>query len=263
MGEKRYAVKEVFATVQGEGSRAGARSVFLRLAGCNAWNGRPEDRAKGAGACARWCDTDFFKGEMQTAPEVLARLGALWAPPRDGGRRWVVVSGGEPALQFDEPLRAALVDAGWNVAVETNGSLACEAFARCDLVTVSPKRGLPLAAGSGEWGAPDANGELELKVVLPGVAPGEAGAWTDAELEAMRAVLKPDYAFVQPMDPVDPGFVGVSHLHGNLVPLARATPNDAQGRLQYERHVRRCLAFVAAHPAWRVSVQVHKYISVP
>lgn len=243
---KNYAVRNLFLTVQGEGARVGAKSLFVRLAGCNLWDGRPEHRSQGKGACARWCDTDFVKGEPLSLPELLARMEVLW-PKREGEERWCVVTGGEPVLQMDLAFVEGLHAAGWRIALETNGTLdPMEAGARLlegvDHVCCSPKRG-------GEVNLIRAH---ELKVVLPGDA---ERPWTEEELLGFFRRLTPDAAFVQPQDPIDPAFTETSFLGGQR-------PEDPL-RGKYQENVRRCLDFVAAHPEWRLSLQTHKYLGVP
>ena len=120
-----YAVKEIFYTLQGEGANAGRAAVFCRFSGCNLWSGREEDRA---GAICRFCDTEFVGidgtgGGRFARPEELAdAVASAWPGP--GGRRFVVCTGGEPLLQLDEPLLDAFHRAGFEVAVETNGTQA-------------------------------------------------------------------------------------------------------------------------------------------
>jgi 7-carboxy-7-deazaguanine synthase (Cx14CxxC type) len=150
-----YAVKELYYTLQGEGAQAGRPAVFLRFAGCNLWSGREEDRAT---AVCRFCDTDFVGvdgpgGGRFGAPAALAdAVAARWP---GGGRPYVVCTGGEPLLQVDAALIAALHGAGFEVAVETNGTIA--APAGLDWICVSPKSTAPLAQTSGH----------ELKLVYP------------------------------------------------------------------------------------------------
>lgn len=151
-----YAVKELFLTLQGEGVQAGRRAVFVRFSGCNLWSGRERDRAT---ARCRFCDTDFFGtdgdgGGNFAAPKVLvAAVLAAWgehvAPP------FAVFTGGEPLLQLDAALIAALKAAQVTIAVETNGTLA--APAGIDWLCVSPKAGAALVQRSGD----------ELKLVWP------------------------------------------------------------------------------------------------
>jgi 7-carboxy-7-deazaguanine synthase len=151
-----YAVKEIFLTLQGEGGQAGRAAVFCRFAGCNLWSGREQDRAE---AVCTFCDTDFVGtdgeggGKFET-PEALAQAVAdAWA----GGERerLVVLTGGEPLLQLDGPLINALHHQGFEIAVETNGTIA--APDGIDWICVSPKADAALAQLSGH----------ELKLVYP------------------------------------------------------------------------------------------------
>lgn len=151
-----YAVKEVFRTLQGEGRQAGRAAVFLRFSRCNLWSGREADRAS---ATCRFCDTDFVGtdgpggGVFRGADELAAHVAEVWGP--GDAHRFVVCTGGEPALQLDDELVEALHAAGFEVAVETNGTLPLPAA--LDWVCVSPKAGTDLVVTSGD----------ELKVVWP------------------------------------------------------------------------------------------------
>lgn len=132
---KQYTVKEIFGpTIQGEGSLTGEVTLFVRFAGCNMWNGKPEDRE--ASRCP-FCDTDFFGGDKMDAQQIVDRLNDL--KPYDGC--WVTLSGGEPLLQVDLGLLRLLKDAGFLVAIETNGTKALTAEMRdlINQVTCSPK----------------------------------------------------------------------------------------------------------------------------
>lgn len=151
-----YAVKEIFKTLQGEGAHSGRPAVFCRFAGCNLWSGREEDRAS---AVCRFCDTDFVGidghgGGRFESPDALARaIAAVWG---DGTiRRFVVLTGGEPLLQVDDELVAALHAGGFEIAIETNGTI--EPPHGLDWICVSPKAGAPLALTHGH----------ELKLVYP------------------------------------------------------------------------------------------------
>jgi len=151
-----YAVKEIFLTLQGEGGQAGRAAVFCRFAGCNLWSGREVDRAE---AVCRFCDTDFVGtdgpggGKFADADDLAAAIEACW---RAGDQdRFVVFTGGEPLLQLDPALIAAIQARGFTVAVETNGTIA--APSGIDWVCVSPKAGTTLAQLSGQ----------ELKLVFP------------------------------------------------------------------------------------------------
>lgn len=152
-----YSVKEIFYTLQGEGRNAGRAAVFCRFAGCNLWSGREEDRAT---ATCRFCDTDFIGtngtggGRFADAADLSAAIAAAW-PQDQLEDRLVVLTGGEPLLQLDTPLVDALHAAGFEIAVETNGTIAPPAGV--DWLCVSPKAGAALAVTGGD----------ELKLVFP------------------------------------------------------------------------------------------------
>ena len=137
-----YAVKEMFYTLQGEGAHAGTAAVFIRMAGCNMWSGREEDRERDAakGCCAKWCDTDFrgtdgTHGGRYDAAGLAAVARSL--APASPSSAVAVVTGGEPSLQVDQPLVDALRAVGFAVHMETNGTQPIAADV--DWVTVSPK----------------------------------------------------------------------------------------------------------------------------
>jgi 7-carboxy-7-deazaguanine synthase (Cx14CxxC type) len=175
-----YAVKEIFYTLQGEGRNAGRASVFCRFAGCNLWSGREEDRAT---ATCTFCDTDFVGmdgtggGRFATAAELAGAIRAEWSGD-DGGRPLVVLTGGEPLLQVDKELVDALHESGFEIAVETNGTLLPPQG--LDWICVSPKAGAPLQLTSGN----------ELKLVFP-----QAAAWPD-QFEGLAF----DHFLLQPLD---------------------------------------------------------------
>lgn len=158
-----YAVKEIFYSLQGEGVRAGRPAVFLRFAGCNLWSGRESDRAK---AVCRFCDTDFVGGERFPDAAALAAVVAEHWPASAERHRYVVCTGGEPLLQLDEPLAAALRGCGFEVAVETNGTVA--PAAGIDWLCVSPKASSALKVTAGD--------ELKLVYPQPGLDPAELAA---------------------------------------------------------------------------------------
>jgi 7-carboxy-7-deazaguanine synthase (Cx14CxxC type) len=175
----KYAVHEIFYSLQGEGVQAGRPAVFCRFAGCNLWSGREADRAT---AICTFCDTDFvgtagdggglFEGAVELADAIERRWG------RGGGQRFVVCTGGEPLLQLDAPLVSTLRARDFTVAVETNGTQPVPEGV--DWVCVSPKAGADLVQTSGN----------ELKLVYP-----QAGA----EPERFES-LAFDYWFLQPLD---------------------------------------------------------------
>jgi len=155
-----YAVKEMFLTLQGEGLQAGMRAVFLRFAGCNLWSGREEDRAT---AECTFCDTDFVGmdgdggGRFADPGSLADRVLSYWneGAPEDGGSPLVVITGGEPMLQLDAPLVAALKARGLRIAIETNGTIPV--VAGVDWICVSPKAGTKVVQRRGD----------ELKMVWP------------------------------------------------------------------------------------------------
>ena len=173
-----YAVKEIFYTLQGEGAQAGRAAVFCRFAGCNLWSGREADRAT---AVCTFCDTDFFGvdglggGRFESAELLAEAVAEKWP---GGGRRFVVCTGGEPLLQLDAALIEALHARGFEIAVETNGTLA--APDGLDWICVSPKARAELVQRSGD----------ELKLVYP---------QADAVPETFEGLSFRNF-FLQPMD---------------------------------------------------------------
>jgi 7-carboxy-7-deazaguanine synthase (Cx14CxxC type) len=180
-----YQVKEIFYTLQGEGANAGKPAVFCRFAGCNLWSGREQDRAT---AVCQFCDTDFvgtdgtLGGRFDSAQALAAQIAALW-PVTDHVHRFVVLTGGEPLLQVDAALVDALHAQGFQIAVETNGSLP--APEGIDWICVSPKAGAPWVQRAGQ----------ELKLVWP-----QAGFGLD-DLQAMQA-LAFEHHHLQPLDDI-------------------------------------------------------------
>ena len=227
-GARRYAVKAVWKTLQGEGFWAGRPAVFVRLAGCNMWDGeaghRARDHARTGAACALFCDTDFRRaGSVRLNAADLAAHARLVAGPV----RFAVLTGGEPLLQADAALVAALHDIGFAVAVETNGTRTLagtfgpDARHHPDWVVCSPK--LPEAAIAIE--ACD-----ELKLVVPDYRP-EAYAGLAARVRPHAVAGR--ILWVQPED--GPRLAEASRL---------------------------AVEIALADPAWRVSVQGHKALGV-
>jgi len=207
-----YSVKEIFYSVQGEGYHTGRPSVFCRFSGCNLWSGNDEDRKN---ALCPFCDTDFVGtdgtegGVYETADLLAQKIAQHWPPSNE--RRFVVCTGGEPLLQLDDQLIAALHEENFEIAVETNGTI--DVPAEIDWVCVSPKAGVELTQTGGD----------ELKLVYP-----QAGAEPE-KYEKMNF----RHFFLQPMDGSD--------------------------REEAARHT---LAYVLAHPKWRISLQLHKILGV-
>ena len=175
-----YTIKEIFYTLQGEGTHAGRPAVFCRFSGCNLWTGREEDRES---AICTFCDTDFFGvgpdgGKFRTADELADAVASRWPSLNGHGRRFVVFTGGEPLLQLDSAVIAALHWRGFEVAIETNGTL--EPPPGIDWICVSPKAGSETVLRRGN----------ELKLVYPQTS-AEPEAFADAEFEQF---------YLQPMD---------------------------------------------------------------
>jgi 7-carboxy-7-deazaguanine synthase (Cx14CxxC type) len=234
-----YTVKEIFYTLQGEGAQAGRAAVFCRFAGCNLWPGSEAGRAE---AICRFCDTDFMGvdgpggGNFDSAEDLAAAIEQKW--PADSmqqdsgqqslsqGKRFVVCTGGEPLLQLDANLIAALHQRDFEIAVETNGTMA--APEGVDWLCVSPKAGAKLAQKSGD----------ELKLIYP--QPGtESGAEPGAESQPG-------------IDPAD--FELLCFRHFFLQPMDG--PNRAA-------NTKLALRYCLAHPKWRLSLQTHKILGIP
>lgn len=181
-----YVVKETYYTLQGEGAQVGRAAVFCRFTGCNLWSGLEKDRAT---AACRFCDTDFRGtdgpggGRFATANSLADHVAAAWAADADGGRRYVVFTGGEPLLQLDDELIAACHARDFELAIETNGTLPVPASV--DWVCVSPKPRSELVVRRGN----------ELKLVFPQL---EFSPDTFASLGF-------DHFFLQPMDSPERG----------------------------------------------------------
>ena len=176
-----YAVKEIFYTLQGEGAQSGRAAVFCRFVGCNLWSGHERDRAS---AICQFCDTDFLGtdgpdgGKFDTEARLADRIDQTWQSTSTSGTKFVVFTGGEPLLQLDCPLIDALHARGFEIAVETNGTVA--APSGLDWICVSPKAGAKLIQYSGD----------ELKLVFPQTA---------ARPEQFQGLAFRHF-FLQPMD---------------------------------------------------------------
>ena len=217
-----YAVKEIFYTLQGEGTHAGRPAVFCRFAGCNLWSGREADRAD---AVCTFCDTEFVGtdglggGKFADAEALADAVASHWPslPPLPGeGHRFVVCTGGEPALQLDAPLIDAFHARGFMVAIETNGTLPLPDG--IDWVCVSPKADAALVVTAGD----------ELKLVYP----------QEKARPERFAHLAFDHFLIQPMDGLA-GNIGIR-----------------------QTHTERALAYCLEHPQWRLSMQTHKLLGI-
>jgi len=209
-----YAVKEMFLTLQGEGAQSGRRAVFCRFAGCNLWTGLEKDRSS---AVCNFCDTDFVgmdgtDGGRYDAQALAAKASALWGAQRE--HRYIVLTGGEPMLQVDDDLVAALHSEGFEIAIESNGTIAVHPD--IDWVCISPKAQSQILQRCGN--------ELKLVWLQPEADWHDMAQWEYTHL------------LVQPMDAFDPAI--------------NAANRDA------------AMAFVAANPRWRLSLQNHKALGI-
>lgn len=207
-----WTVKEVYYTLQGEGAQTGRAAVFLRFAGCNLWSGLERDRAT---AVCRFCDTDFVGtngvngGKFRAAADLATHVKAIWQAEAGAARpAYVVCTGGEPLLQLDAPLIAALKAEGFEIGVETNGTIA--APEGLDWICVSPKANASLVQTRGN----------ELKLVYPQDAP-------EAQPERFSQL---DFAFffLQPKDDL--------HAARNLQGAVTYCMKNPQWRLSLQTH---------------------------
>jgi 7-carboxy-7-deazaguanine synthase len=207
-----YTVKEMFYTLQGEGAQAGRAAVFCRFAGCNLWTGREEDRAT---AVCKFCDTDFVGvdgvggGKFKDAVALAQAIANTYQGEHGTGKPYVVFTGGEPTLQLDTALIDAVHANGFEIAIETNGTLAVPSGV--DWICVSPKFGSELVQTNGH----------ELKVVVPQLG---------QDLNALGR-LQFEHYFVQAMDDSDP--VKKSR---NLQVAIQTCLNKPQWRLSVQTH---------------------------
>ena len=178
-----YSIKEIFYTLQGEGAHAGRPAVFCRFSGCNLWSGRESDRAS---AVCKFCDTDFvgtdgeLGGKFADSDALAQTINALW-PTSHAKSKYVVFTGGEPLLQLDTALINMMHKYGFEIAIETNGTIAVPDGV--DWICVSPKMGSELVVHKGS----------ELKVVIPQLGQN-LGQYASMQFE---------HFFVQPMDGPD------------------------------------------------------------
>jgi 7-carboxy-7-deazaguanine synthase len=183
-----YSVKEIFYTLQGEGAQAGRAAVFCRFSGCNLWSGREGDRSE---AVCKFCDTDFVGtdgvggGKFETADALARAIENAWAGDRawtnQSDMKFVVITGGEPLLQLDSKLVNAIKARRFEIAIETNGTIA--APTSIDWICVSPKAGSQIVQKSGQ----------ELKLVYPQLQ-AQPSAFEHLQFENF---------FLQPMDGPD------------------------------------------------------------
>jgi 7-carboxy-7-deazaguanine synthase len=202
-----YSIKEIFKTLQGEGGQAGRAAVFCRFSGCNLWSGAEKDRES---ATCNFCDTDFVGtdgiggGKFADAASLCAALIKCWGD--NTTRRLVVFTGGEPLLQLDDALIDAVHAAGFEIAVETNGTLP--APAAIDWVCVSPKANAAFVQKTGK----------ELKLVFP------QNGITPKQFETLAF----DHFWLQPMD-------GAQRDHNTKLAVEYCM-NNSQWRVSLQTH---------------------------
>lgn len=228
MSRGEYRVKEIFYTLQGEGAQAGRPSVFCRFSKCNLWSGKEEGRAA---AVCNFCDTDFVgtdgtNGGRYNKEALVQIISNLWPDIRQG-KPYVVCTGGEPLLQLDEPLIEALHTAGFEVGVETNGTLP--APAGIDWLCVSPK-------GSSDIVIKQCH---ELKLVYP---------QPDAMPERFHDIQAQHY-YLQPMADYRPLVLASDKLSGAKEGLSAGNTRLAVG-------------YCLTHPQWQLSLQTHKLLGI-
>ena len=206
-----YSVKEIYYTLQGEGAHTGRPAVFLRFAGCNLWSGREEHREQ---AVCRFCDTEFVGtngrggGKFASAAALAAAVKHEWVVGAEGIRPYVVCTGGEPLLQLDTAAIDSLHKSGFEIGVETNGTI--EAPTGIDWLCVSPKGNAPVAQLTGD----------ELKLVFPQV---------EEEAQPERfAMLQFQHFYIQPMDGPD--------IEANTKSAIEFCLNNPQWRLSVQTH---------------------------
>ncbi len=222
--QTQYRIKEMFYTLQGEGAQAGRPSVFCRFSKCNLWNGRESGRQT---AICQFCDTDFIgtdgqNGGLYTAEELVALAQQLW-PGMDKGEPYIVCTGGEPLLQLDPPLIQQLHDAGFSIAIETNGTLPVPNG--IDWVCLSPK-------GASEIVVEQCH---ELKLVYP---------QPDALPERFEAI-QAEHRYLQPMDTA--ALIASDQISAEDIPT---------------HTTRQTLEYCLTHPQWKLSLQTHKWLGI-
>jgi 7-carboxy-7-deazaguanine synthase (Cx14CxxC type) len=233
MTTSTYRIKEIFYTLQGEGAHAGRPAVFCRFSKCNLWNGREDGRA--AAVCT-FCDTDFIGtdgnlGGIYSLEELIETIGKQWPGKTIGdsvqGQPYVVCTGGEPALQLDTALVGALHHAGFEVAIETNGTLPLPA--NIDWVCLSPKADAELVVIECD----------ELKLVYP----------QPTAMPERFDYIEADHFYLQPMADYESVVLASDKLSGAREGLSLT---NTQKALQY------CMK----HPKWKLSLQTHKMIGI-
>jgi len=241
---KRYSVRSITDTLVGVGARAGTRAVEIRFTGCNMWDGNPDNRDQGRGACAQWCDADFQQGLATnvSAHQICSIAEGMWVGSGTAAEKWVWLTGGEPLLQVDAELLAELRDWGFSIAVETNGTVKApmEKWPAEDIdhMVVAPQ-----LLRDGTVPELEITRAHELKVVLPG--------WTPEQLMELEQAGEWKSRYVVPRDPTDRRTVTVSHLRGGY--------SDAEA---LDVAVNECIQWVRMRAGWRLGLQMDKILNL-
>ena len=214
-----YSVKEIFPTIQGEGSLTGTPSVFVRLTGCNLWSGKENFRRQGTGECSLWCDTDFYQGYRKSPEEIISQINSY--TNKWHGNPLVVITGGEPFLQLSDK-RLNLIDeliANDNdIAIETNGTILNEAsslLSEMAHVTLSPKM---LKTSTNDISHIKLLTCTDLKIVVPTMVP----------IEKVIKKIQYKHLFFQPKDKGDNGISNID--------LALKLARRYGGRISIQTH---------------------------
>jgi organic radical activating enzyme len=197
-----------------------------------------------------WCDVDFVKGGVMSAKDIVSAVGRVLRkyPTRVGYNHveWILITGGEPALQLDTILMHALRREGWRVIIETNGTLKNQALEMADWLTVSPKLGVPLAV--------DAANEIIVTV------PHNTTQWTTEKLQSIGSLYW-QYRYVMPVDPLLSTGETLLTMSGVNEDTAEEHLEEYEmARLAYERTVKACIRFVNNNPEWRITTQLTKHL---
>lgn len=223
-----YRVKEIFYTLQGEGAQAGRPAVFCRFSKCNLWNGREDGREN---AVCQFCDTDFIGsdghlGGVYTASDLVNIISTQW-PDLSQGTPYVVCTGGEPALQLDDELVTTLHKAGFEIAIETNGTLPLPDG--IDWICLSPKAGAEVVIDRCD----------ELKLVFP----------QPLAMPERFIGFNATHYYLQPMADYTPVVIASDKLSGAKQSLSATT-------------TRKTLDYCLQHPQWKLSIQTHKLLEI-
>ncbi|MGB1091539.1 MAG: 7-carboxy-7-deazaguanine synthase [Oceanobacter sp.] len=231
--EKTYRLKEMFYTLQGEGAQAGRASVFIRFAKCNLWNGKESGRKT---AVCRFCDTDFVgvdgqNGGIYSLSELAKKAMLLW-PDVSVGKPYIVCTGGEPLLQLDSELIKAFHDAGFEVAIETNGTLPVPD--EVDWVCLSPKANAEVVINRCD----------ELKLVYP----------QPLAMPERFSSIQAQHRYLQPMDM---GFQLIATDSNSEAPDSNPSIEEKNREV-----TRAAVEYCMSHPEWKLSLQTHKWIGI-